>query len=34
MKFTGERFIPGQCDEALALEHMNRYRFAAALVSD
>jgi len=33
MKFTGERFIPGQCDEALTLEHLNRYRFAAALVS-
>jgi len=31
MEFTGERFVPGQCDEALTLEHMNRYRFAARL---
>lgn len=32
MKFIGERFIPGLCNEELASEHLNRYRFAAALV--
>lgn len=28
MKFTGERFIPGQTDLELQLEHFNRYQFA------
>lgn len=32
MKFTGERFIPGQTDMALAMEHINRYRFACNLI--
>ncbi len=32
MEFTGERFIPGLCDEELTSEHINRYRFAAAMV--
>ena len=32
MKFTGERFIPGICNEELTSEHMNRYWFAASMV--
>ena len=34
MKFTGERFIPGECNEEMTSEHINRYRFATALVGN
>ena len=33
MLFSGERFIPGECDVALEKEHMNRYQFASNLVT-
>lgn len=33
MKFTGERFIPGQCDLELQIEHFNRYQFARQFVT-
>ncbi|MCI2105456.1 MAG: glycosyltransferase [Intestinimonas sp.] len=33
MKFTGERFIPGQTDVELEIEHMNRYQFACQFVT-
>lgn len=32
MKFTGERFIPGQTDPELQMEHFNRYQFARQFV--
>lgn len=33
MEFTGERFIPGQCDLELQIEHFNRYQFARQFVT-
>lgn len=32
MEFTGERFIPGQTDIELEIEHLNRYQFARQFV--
>lgn len=32
MEFTGERFIPGQTDLELEIEHLNRYQFARQFV--
>lgn len=34
MEFTGERFIPGQTDIELEIEHLNRYQFARQFVKD
>lgn len=34
MEFTGERFIPGQTDIELEIEHLNRYQFARQFVAD
>lgn len=34
MEFTGERFIPGQTDIELEIEHLNRYQFARQFVED
>ena len=33
MEYTGERFIPGNGDEKLAIEHIQRYRLAKKLVA-
>lgn len=34
MEFTGERFIPGQTDPELQMEHFNRYQFARQFVEN
>ena len=29
--YTGERFVPSECDDEMQIEHMQRYQLAAGL---